>query len=78
MLLTGDQLNINSYSYSICDKNGDVFFLGKLLKREKAYSPFHEAYSLYNNVFVFEHMPSFGVQDYHNTPKFTIANTGNE
>ena len=75
MLLTGDQLNINGDSYSIRDKTGEVFFLGKLLKREKSYSPFHEAHSLYNNVFEFEHMPTMNVQGYHNTPVFMVVNT---
>jgi len=50
MSLTGDELTLNDKSYSIKDKNGNDFNLGKLIKREKTYSPFHESYSLYNNI----------------------------
>jgi len=78
MSLTGDQLTLHDISYSIKDRNGSDFILGKLLKREKAYSPFHESYSLNNNIFVFENMPDEhlfpnGVDGYHNTKIFTIV-----
>jgi len=49
-MLTGDELIINR-SYLIKDASGNDIILGKLLKREKAYSPFHESYSGYNNSF---------------------------
>jgi hypothetical protein len=81
MYLTGDQLTLHDKSYSIKDKNGNDFILGKLLKRDKSYSPFHEAYSLNNNTFVFENMPDErlfpnGINGYHNTKIFTIVETG--
>jgi hypothetical protein len=53
MSLTGDELTLNDKSYSM-QYNGEIFSLGKLLKREKYYSPFHGSYSLYNNIFEFE------------------------
>jgi hypothetical protein len=76
MSLTGDELTLNDKSYSITDKNGNEFNLGKLIKREKFYSPFHESYSSYNNIFEFENMPDKslvpnGVTDYYKTKKFT-------
>jgi hypothetical protein len=75
MSLTGDELTVDDESYSILDKNGNAFFLGKLLKREKSFSHFHEAYSSYNNVFIFENMPDRnvvpGLQEYYDTKKFT-------
>jgi len=75
MSLTGDELTLNDKSYLIKDKNGNDFTLGKLLKREKTYSPFHETYSLYNNFFEFENMPDknlvpHGVNSYYNTKMF--------
>jgi hypothetical protein len=75
MSLTGDELTLNDKSYSITDKNGNEFNLGKLIKREKTYSPFHESYSSYNNIFEFENMPDKslvpdGVNGYYNTKKF--------
>lgn len=78
MSLTGDQLTLHDTSYSIKDKNGSDFILGKLLKREKAYCPFHESYSLNNNIFVFENMPDErlfpnGVHGYYNTKIFSIV-----
>lgn len=81
MSLTGDELTLNDKSYSIKDKNGNDFNLGKLLKREKTYSPFHESYSLYNNVFEFENTPDkslvpAGVNDYYNTKMFNEVTTG--
>jgi hypothetical protein len=56
-LLTGDELTINDKCYLIKYNNGCVFYLGKLLKREKSYSYFYETYSNYNNIFEFENMP---------------------
>jgi len=75
MSLTGDELTLNDKSYSIKDKNGNDFNLGRLLERKKAYSPFHESYSSYNNCFKFENMPPRslvlgGVDAYYNTKKF--------
>jgi hypothetical protein len=81
MSLTGDELTLNDKSYSIKDKNGKDFNLGKLLKREKTYSPFHESYSLYNNVFQFENVPDkslvpAGVNGYYNIKMFNEVTTG--
>jgi hypothetical protein len=81
MSLTGDELTLNDKSYSIKDKNGNDFNLGKLLKREKEYSSFHETYSSYNNIFEFENMPDkslvpAGVNGYYNIKMFDEVNTG--
>jgi hypothetical protein len=57
MSLTGDELTINDKCYLIKDNNGCIFYLGKLLKREKSYSYFYETHSNYNNIFEFENMP---------------------
>jgi hypothetical protein len=81
MSLKGDELTLNDKSYSIKDKNGNDFILGKLIERRKYYSPFHEAYSSYNNIFKFENMPDEtlvpgGVDDYYDTPKFTEVTNG--
>jgi hypothetical protein len=81
MSLTGDELTLNDKSYSIKDKNGNDFNLGKLLKRDKTYSPFHESYSLYNNIFEFENKPDkslvpAGVNGYYNTKMFNEVTTG--
>jgi len=75
MSLTGDELTLNDKSYSIKDINGIDFNLGKLLKREKTYCLFHQAYSLYSNKFEFENMPNkkivpSGVNSYHNIKMF--------
>ena len=77
MSLTGNELTLNNKSYSIKDKNGNDFYLGKLLKREKAFSPFQESYSLYNNIFEFENPPDkdfvpAGVNHYYNTKIFKV------
>ena len=40
MSLTGDELTLNDKSYSIKDKNGNDFNLGKLLKRAKWCAPY--------------------------------------
>lgn len=56
MSLTGDELTLNDKSYTMKDKNGNDFFLGKLIKREKSYSEPFAMYSEYNNLFKFEHM----------------------
>jgi len=61
MSLTGDELTLNDKSYSIKYKNGNDFNLGKLIRREKSYSPFHESYSIYNNIFVFENKPDMSL-----------------
>ena len=81
MSLTGNELTLNDKSYSIKDKNGNDFNLGKLLKREKTYSQFHESQSLYNNIFEFENMPDkslvpAGVNGYYNTKMFNEVNAG--
>ena len=55
--LTGDELTLNEKSYAIKYKDGTYFNLGKLLKREKFYCPFHGSHSHYNNIFVFENNP---------------------
>jgi hypothetical protein len=79
MSLTGDELTLNDKSYSIKDKNGNDFNLGRLLERKKAYCHFHGSYSLYNNYFKFENMPPrslvlCSVDDYHNTKMFNEIN----
>ena len=56
-LLTGDELVIDGPNYAIRSRNDEEVFLGKLLKRERGFSYFHEAFSIHNNVFVFEHNP---------------------
>jgi len=61
MSLTGDELTINEKSYTIQYKNGETFFVGKLLKREKFFSPFHGCYSLYNTIFEFEQKPDMNL-----------------
>ena len=53
-LLTGDMLTVNQDEYYIKTRTGEKLFLGKLLRRDRFYSPFHEAYSLYNDIFQFE------------------------
>ena len=57
MSLTGDELTLNDKSYKIKDNYGNYFILGKLITREKSYSPVSDSYSLYNNTFVFENIP---------------------
>ena len=57
MSLIGDRLCLNSITYNMKLNDGTYFYLGKLLKREKGYSHFHEANCLYNNVFKFDFMP---------------------
>jgi len=81
MSLTGDELTLNDKSYTIVDKNGNEYNLGKLVKRERFYSPFHESYSLNNNIFEFENMPDKsivpeGVTGYYNTRKFNEVTSG--
>lgn len=56
MSLTGDELTLNDKSYTMKDRNGNDFFLGKLIKREKSYHPFLQTYSDNNRSFKFEHM----------------------
>ena len=75
--LTGDELTLNEKTYAIKYKDGTYFNLGKLLKREKFYSPFHESYSHYNKIFVFEKKPDMKllpdnvtVDTFHNNPLF--------
>ena len=76
MSLTGDELSLNNKKYCVKDKYGNYFYLGKLLKREKSYSPFHRlCYSLYNNIFLFENMPNknllpVSVENYYNKKIF--------
>jgi len=75
-MITGDNLTINNKCYSIKDDNGKNYYLGKLLKREKLYSKFHDAYSMYNNYFEFENMPKDkkvyqDIHNFHNEKKFT-------
>jgi len=81
MSLTGDELTLNEKSYSIKDKNGNDFNLGKLLKRDKTFNPSHDSESLYNDIFVFGNMPDkslvpAGVTDYYNTKKFNEVTNG--
>lgn len=81
MSLTGNELTINDKSYSIKDKDGKNFILGKLLKREAFCDPFHGSCSSWNNVFVFENMPDKslvpdGVSSYYNTKKFNEVASG--
>ena len=57
MSLIGDRLCLNSITYNMKLNDGTLFYLGKLIKREKGYSRFHEATCLYNNVFKFDFMP---------------------
>ncbi len=56
-MLTGDELTLNDKSYSIKDRNGNDFYLGKLLVREKLFDPWKSRYSIRNNIFQFENMP---------------------
>ncbi len=62
-MLTGDELTLNDKSnsikdtYSIKDRNGNDFYLGKLLVREKSYNYWKNRYSIRNNIFQFENMP---------------------
>jgi hypothetical protein len=79
MSLTGDELTLNNKEYSIKDKNGNIFYLGKLLKREKTYSLYHEKYSINNYRFEFEKMPTkelvpAGINGYANTKMFEEIN----
>jgi hypothetical protein len=79
MSLTGDELTLNDKSYSMKYKNGDYFYLGKLLKRGKTYSPFHDSHSLYNNIFVFENMPDKSLvlyDEYYNKKMFDEVTIG--
>ena len=78
-MIRGDELNILGESYCTKYKDGKTFDLGRLLTRTKFYSPFHEAYSAYNNVFVFEHKPDktqmvYPEDNWHNTPLFFLKN----
>jgi hypothetical protein len=57
MSLTGDELTLNDKSYSIKDRNGNDFYLGKLIAREKSYNYYKNRYSIRNNIFQFENMP---------------------
>ena len=57
MSLIGDNLCLNSTAYNMKLNDGTYFNLGKLLKREKGYSRFHDSTCLYNNVFKFDFMP---------------------
>ena len=78
-LLTGDELIVNGPSYSIKDINGNDYILGKLQERSKWFSPFHETYSLYNNIFIFENAPDTRliklglINSYHNCKKYSIV-----
>jgi hypothetical protein len=56
MSLTGDELTLNDKSYSIKDRNGNDFYLGKLITREKWFNPSHGSYSNYNDIFQFENI----------------------
>ena len=81
MSLTGDQLTLNHKTYSIKDKDGNDFYLGKLLKREKSYHPYLEMYSQNNADFRFENMPDrtivpAGVNGYYNKKMFSEAPRG--
>lgn len=70
--MTGDELEINGSFY--CIEYKDTFMeLGKLLRREKTYSHFHETYSIHNMLFVFENKTIYGC---HNERIFQIQETG--
>jgi hypothetical protein len=63
-MLTGDELNLNNESYRIYLPNHTYFNLGQLLERYKYHSE-------YNNIFVFENMPTisqypFDINSSHN------------
>ena len=78
-LLTGDMLTINKDEYYIQTRTGEELFLGKLLLRERFYSPFHEAYSKFNNIFQFEY-PSIRndvvpIDDWYKTAIFYVKAT---
>ncbi len=55
-MLTGDELTLNDKSYSIKDRNGNDYYLGKLIAREKLFNPFKRTYSR-NTFFQFEKIP---------------------
>jgi hypothetical protein len=79
-LLKGDDLEINGAKYSIKDKNGNDFYLGKLKSRGAAYSHYQEKTSSFNNSFIFENMPrsgllTIGPSEYHNTEAFFETGT---
>jgi hypothetical protein len=77
-LLTGNELEIETKSYSIKDKNDNDFFLGKLLRREKFTCPFNGV-PLDHNVFIFEHNPSSDIVStvvYPTTKMFSEVKTG--
>ena len=74
---TGDMLTMNDKEYAVKYNDGSIFVLGKLLTRTKFYSPYHEAVSSFNNVFVFEHKPNRSMLPYseptwHNTSMFFL------
>ena len=69
-MLSGDELKLNSESYKIYLPNHTYFYLGQLLQRYKNRSEF-------NNVFIFENMPSkdefpFGIHNCHNIRIFEV------
>ena len=77
-MLTGDELILNGPEYCTQLKDGTAFVLGKLLVRTKFYSPFHEAFSTFNNVFIFENKPDRERMEYlddmwHNTAMFFLV-----
>lgn len=76
-LLTGDELNFHA-TYALKERNGNTFYLGKLLERDKSYSPFHGTTSLYNNIFVFENMPDakLSIDSHHNNRVFQEVDPG--
>ena len=81
-LLTGDALTINKDEYYIRTRKGEELFLGKLLTREKFYSPFHEAYSRFNNIFHFE-FPAIRtdvvpIESWHNTALFYVKSAATQ
>ena len=63
ILLTGDELVLDGPNYAIKSKNGEEVFLGKLLKRERGFSYFHEAFSIHNDVFVFEYTTNIVLEE---------------
>ena len=69
--LTGDDLGY-SKTYSVKDSKGELFYLGKLMNRDRFFSPFHGTYSNYNNIFDFENKPPVHVvlSETHNKPVY--------
>ena len=59
-ILTGDELKINDKNYSVKDKNGNFFYLGKLIKKSKRFHPNNpDMKSKHDAIYEFQYMPSY-------------------